>query len=74
MPYIGKSPEMGVRTRYYYTVSAGATSVSGSDDNSKSLTFSVANNFSCIGLGITSINADKSASMLSTIIFTNYCT
>tara|TARA_R110002012_G_scaffold93782_1_gene227522 strand:- start:261 stop:2021 length:1761 start_codon:yes stop_codon:yes gene_type:complete len=40
MPYIGKSPEMGVRTRYYYTVSAGATSVSGSDDNSKSLTFS----------------------------------
>ena len=40
MPYIGKSPEMGVRTRYYYTVSAGATSVSGSDDNSKTLTFS----------------------------------
>jgi hypothetical protein len=40
MPYIGKSPELGVRTRYYYTVSAGATSVSGSDDNSKSLTFS----------------------------------
>ena len=40
MPYIGKSPEMGVRTRYYYTVSAGATSVSGNDDNSKSLTFS----------------------------------
>ena len=40
MPYIGKSPEMGVRTRYYYTVSADATSVSGSDDNSKTLTFS----------------------------------
>ena len=40
MPYIGKSPELGVRTRYYYTVSAGATSVSGSDDNSKSLRFS----------------------------------
>ena len=40
MPYIGKSPELGVRTRYYYTVSAGATSVSGNDDNSKSLTFS----------------------------------
>ena len=40
MPYIGKSPELGVRTRYYYTVSAGATSVSGSDDNSKSLIFS----------------------------------
>jgi hypothetical protein len=40
MPYIGKSPELGVRTRYYYTVSAGATSVSGNDDNSKSLIFS----------------------------------
>ena len=40
MPYIGKSPELGVRTRYYYTVSAGATSVSGNDDNSKSLVFS----------------------------------
>ena len=40
MPYIGKSPEMGVRTRYYYTVSANDTSVSGSDDNSKTLTFS----------------------------------
>jgi len=40
MPYLGKSPELGVRTRYYYTVSAGATSVSGNDDNSKSLIFS----------------------------------
>ena len=40
MPYIGKSPNEVQRTRYYYTVSAGATSVSGSDDNSKSLIFS----------------------------------
>ena len=39
MPYIGKSPSQGVRNRYYYTVSAGATSVSGNDDNSNSLVF-----------------------------------
>jgi len=43
MPYIGKSPSQGVRTRYYYTVSAGATSVSGSDDNSNTLVFSDGN-------------------------------
>ena len=32
MPYIGKSPEFGVRQRYYFTQSgAGATSISGTD-------------------------------------------
>ena len=43
MPYIGKSPSQGVRSRYYYTVSVGATSVSGSDDNSNTLVFSDGN-------------------------------
>ena len=41
MPYIGKSPQFGVRSRFYFTQSsAGGTSVSGSDDNSKTLKFS----------------------------------
>ena len=41
MPYIGKSPQFGVRSRFYYTQSsAGGTSVSGTDDNNKTLKFS----------------------------------
>ena len=40
MPYIGKSPTQAVRARYYYTVASGATSVTGSDDNSNTLIFS----------------------------------
>ena len=40
MPYIGKSPQFGVRSRFYYTQSsAGGTSVSGTDDNGKTLKF-----------------------------------
>ena len=40
MPYLGRSPTQAVRARYYYTASAGDTSVSGSDDNSNTLIFS----------------------------------
>jgi hypothetical protein len=44
MPYIGKSPEFGVRQRYYFTQSgAGATSVSGTDDNGITLKFTDGN-------------------------------
>ena len=41
MSYIGKSPSgSGVRTRYYFTqTSGGGTSISGTDDNGKTLTF-----------------------------------
>ena len=39
MPYIGKSPQFGVRNRYVYTVDASDTSVSGADDNGATLTF-----------------------------------
>ena len=41
MAYIGKSPTgTGVRSRFYYTqTSGGGTSISGTDDNSKTLTF-----------------------------------
>jgi len=41
MPYIGKSPSaVGVRNRFYFTASGGETSLSGSDDNGKTLVFS----------------------------------
>jgi len=40
MAYIGKSPQgSGVRTRYYYTAAGGETSISGADDNGRTLTF-----------------------------------
>lgn len=40
MPYIGKSPEFGVRQRYYYTATGSETSLSGTDDNGLTLAFS----------------------------------
>ena len=39
MPYIGKSPEFGVRNRFQYQATAGQTSFSGSDANSLTLTY-----------------------------------
>ena len=40
MPYIGKAPNQGVRTRFIYKATAGQTSFSGSDANSNTLTYS----------------------------------
>ena len=39
MPYIGKAPNQGVRTRFIYQATAGQTSFSGSDSNSNTLTY-----------------------------------
>ena len=39
MPYIGKSPEFGVRNRFVYQATAGQTSFTGSDADSKTLTY-----------------------------------
>ena len=39
MPYIGKSPNFGVRNRFVYVASADDTSVSGADANGSTLTF-----------------------------------
>jgi len=40
MPYIGKSPTgSAVRQRYHFTATGGETSLSGTDDNSKTLKF-----------------------------------
>ena len=43
MPYIGRSSDFGVRTRYYYTATGGETSLSGLDDNGKRLRFTDGN-------------------------------
>ena len=40
MPYIGKAPNQGVRTRFIYQATAGQTSFSGSGANSNTLTYS----------------------------------
>ena len=40
MPYIGRSNDFGVRSRYYFTqATAGATSISGLDDNGTRLKY-----------------------------------
>jgi len=39
MPYIGKSPQNGVRNRFVYQATASQTSFSGSDVDSKVLTY-----------------------------------
>ena len=39
MPYIGKAPNFGVRSRFVYQATAGQTSFSGSDSNSLTPTY-----------------------------------
>ena len=39
MAYIGKSPQNGVRNRYLYQATAGQTTFTGSDADSKTLTY-----------------------------------
>jgi len=43
MAYLGKTPSQAVRSRYYFTASGGETSLSGTDDNSNTLTFTDGN-------------------------------
>ena len=39
MPYIGKAPNQGIRSRFVYQATAGQTSFSGSDVNALTLTY-----------------------------------
>ena len=39
MPYIGKSPDFGVRNRFVYQATASQTSFSGSDGDAKTLSY-----------------------------------
>jgi len=39
MSYLGRSSEFGVRSRYIYTAAGSETSISGTDDNNNSLSF-----------------------------------
>jgi hypothetical protein len=43
MPYLGKTPSQGVRSRYQFTPNAGTTSISGADANGDTLTFTDGN-------------------------------
>ena len=43
MPYLGKSPSQGVRTRFQFTPNAGTTNISGADANGITLTFTDGN-------------------------------
>ena len=43
MAYLGKTPSQAVRSRYYFTATGGETSLSGTDDNSNTLTFTDGN-------------------------------
>ena len=43
MPYLGKSPSQGVRTRYLYTATANQTTFSGADTQNLTLTYSDSN-------------------------------
>ena len=39
MPYLGRGPGFGIRQKYFFTASSSDTSVSGTDDNGLTLTF-----------------------------------
>jgi hypothetical protein len=39
MAYIGKSPSSGIRNRFIYTATAGQTTFSGTDDHSRTLSY-----------------------------------
>ena len=43
MAYIGKSPQLGVRSRFYFTAAGGETSISGASDNGAVLLFTDGN-------------------------------
>jgi len=43
MAYIGKSPQLGVRSRFYFTATGGETSLSGASDNGAVLIFTDGN-------------------------------
>lgn len=43
MAYIGKSPQLGVRSRFYFTATGGETSLSGASDNGAVLLFTDGN-------------------------------
>ena len=69
MAYIGKSPSQAVRNRYYYTQSGnGATSLSGSDDASNTLTFADGNYVDVLLNGVTLVaGIDYNTSTANTI-------
>lgn len=68
MSYIGRSPQLGVRTRFYYTATGGETSLSGADDNGNTLIFSDGTYVDVLLNGITLVaGVDYNTSTANTI-------
>ena len=68
MSYIGRSPQLGVRTRFYYTATGGETSLSGADDNGATLIFSDGTYVDVLLNGITLVaGVDYNTSTANTI-------
>ena len=68
MSYIGRSPQLGVRTRFYYTSTGGETSLSGADDNGNTLVFSDGTYVDVLLNGITLVaGVDYNTSTANTI-------
>jgi hypothetical protein len=68
MSYIGRSPQLGVRTRFYYTATGGETSLSGADDNGNTLVFSDGTYVDVLLNGITLVaGVDYNTSTANTI-------
>jgi len=68
MSYIGRSPQLGVRTRFYYTATGGETSLSGADDNGNTLIFSDGTYVDVLLNGITLVaGVDYNTSTTNTI-------
>lgn len=68
MSYIGRSPQLGVRTRFYYTATGGETSLSGADDNGNTLVFSDGTYVDVLLNGITLVaGVDYNTSTTNTI-------
>lgn len=68
MSYIGRSPQLGVRTRFYYTATGGETSLSGADDNGATLIFSDGTYVDVLLNGITLVaGVDYNTSTTNTI-------
>ena len=68
MPYIGVSPQFGVRKVFSYTATAGQTSFSGSDNNSATLSYSDSNFVDVFQNGVLLLPSDYTATTGTTVV------
>ena len=68
MPYIGVSPQFGVRKVFSYTATAGQTSFSGSDNNSQTLSYSDSNFIDVFQNGVLLLPSDYTATTGTSVV------